>query len=169
MKWLSISISIREQAKTNQHLKAALTELYKCNHHLKREKYQVLDSEGDESISSDTEHEVPDPEVVVSDPEPEVPDSEPEVLDPEVDVSDPEPEIPDPEPEAPDSEPEVSHLEPEITDPEPAVPDISDLKLNWRGSKPTGADLQSEPPGDNICSKPQTIEEEWKEFSNLVK
>ena len=133
---------IQGQAKIIQHLKAALTEMYECNHHLKREKYQVLDSEADicsdsepevsdpepevpdpEVDISDPEPEVPDTEVVVSDPEPEVPDPEPEVPNHEVVVSDPEPEVPIPEPEVPDPEVDISDPEPEITDPEPEVPD----------------------------------------------
>ena len=126
---------IQGQAKIIQHLKAALIEMYECNHHLKREKYQVRDSEAD--ICSDSEPEVPDPEVdisdpeaevpdtevVLSDPEPEVPIPEPEVPVPGVDVSDPEPEIPDPEPEVPDPEVDASDPEPEVSDPEPEVPD----------------------------------------------
>ena len=51
-------IIVREQANIIQHLKATLTEMYECNHHLKREKYQVLDSEADEYICSDSEPEV---------------------------------------------------------------------------------------------------------------
>ena len=107
---------LRGQAKIIQHLRAALTEMYECNHHLKREKYSEAD------ICSDSEPEVPDPEPEVPDPEPEVPDPEPEVPDPEPEVPDPEPEVPDPEPEVPDPEPEVLDPEPEVPDPEPEVP-----------------------------------------------
>ena len=73
----------REQAKIIQHLKAALTEMYECNRHLKREKYSEADICSDsEPEVPDPEPEVPDPEVVLSDSEPEVPDHEPVVLRP---------------------------------------------------------------------------------------
>ena len=53
---------IREQAKINQHLEAALTEMYECD-------------KGDEYICSDSEPKI-------SDPEPEVPDHEVDISDP---------------------------------------------------------------------------------------
>ena len=122
---------IREQAKINQHLKAALTEMYECD---KGDEYICSDSE---PKISDPEPEVPDTEVVVSDPEAEVPvpepevpdhevdvsDPEPEVSDPEVDISDPEHEVPDPEVDVSDPEPEVSDPEVDVSDPEHEVPD----------------------------------------------
>ena len=99
-----------KQANMNQHLKAALTEMY----------------EWDEYICSDSEDEVPvyffsDPEVDVSDPEPDVPD-------PEVDVSDPEDEIPfyfvsKADLDVPDPEVDVSDPEPDVPDPEVDVSD----------------------------------------------
>ena len=111
---------IQEQAKIIHHLRAALTEMYKCNRCLKREKYEVLDSdEADEYIYSDSELEVSDPEPEVPDPEVDVSDPEPEVPDPEVDVSDPEPEVPDPEVDVSDPEPEVPDSEVDVSDPEP--------------------------------------------------
>ena len=122
---------IREQAKINQHLKAALTEMYECD---KGDEYICSDSE---PKISDPEPEVPDTEVVVSDPEAEVPvpeaevpdhkvdvsDPEPEVSDPEVDVSDPEHEVPDPEVDVSDPKTEIPDPEVDVSDPEPEVPD----------------------------------------------
>ena len=166
---------IRGQAKIIQHLKAALTEIYECIHHLKREKYQVLDSEGDEYICSDSEPEisdpepeVPDPEVDISDPEPEVPDTEVVVSDPEPEVQVPEPKVPDPEPEVPDPEVDVSDPEPEVPDPEVDIsdlePEVPDPKVVVSDPEPEFPDPEPEVPDPEVDASDPEPKVSFKEL-----